>query len=114
MTTEETCEVCGRVDHPAYMCWRVGHLINEATAQANPEYAMPVASGGWQIPASMVPPADNEIERLRALARAVDEFVSAAECQCCGGVPYCDNNIEKKAFNEKGRAMTEALRKVTP
>jgi hypothetical protein len=55
-----------------------------------------------------------EVERLRVLARAVDEFVSAAECQCCGGVPYCDHNIEKKAVNEKGRAMTEALRKVTP
>jgi hypothetical protein len=55
-----------------------------------------------------------EVERLRVLAQAVDEFVSAAECQCCGGVPYCDHNIEKKAVNEKGRAMTEALREVKP
>ncbi len=23
---DETCPVCGRVDIPAYMCWRVGHL----------------------------------------------------------------------------------------
>lgn len=26
---EEKCEECGRVDHPAYMCWRVGHLHKE-------------------------------------------------------------------------------------
>lgn len=41
-------------------------LIDEATAQAHPEYDMPVASGGWQIPASMLPPGDEEVERLRA------------------------------------------------
>ena len=56
---EETCEVCGRVDQPGFMCWRVGHLINKATAKANPEYAMPVETSGWQIPASMVPPPDS-------------------------------------------------------
>jgi len=55
-----------------------------------------------------------EVERLRVLAQAVDEFVSAAECRCCGGVPYCDHHVEKKAVNEKGRAMTEALREVKP
>lgn len=44
MTADESCKVCGRVDHPAYQCWRVGHLINEATAKANPEYAMPVGT----------------------------------------------------------------------
>jgi len=26
---EEKCEECGRVEHPAYMCWRVGHLQKE-------------------------------------------------------------------------------------
>lgn len=55
-----------------------------------------------------------EIERLRVLAQAVDEFVAAAECLCCGGVPYCDHNVEQKAINAKGRAMTEALREVKP
>jgi hypothetical protein len=24
----EICEECGRIDHPAYMCWRSGHLYN--------------------------------------------------------------------------------------
>lgn len=23
---DETCPVCGRVDTPGFMCWRVGHL----------------------------------------------------------------------------------------
>jgi hypothetical protein len=33
MSDEETCPTCGRVDHPAYMCWRVGHLpVKEKTA----------------------------------------------------------------------------------
>jgi hypothetical protein len=78
----ETCEVCGRVDHPAYMCWRVGHLINEATARANPEYAMPVESSGWQIPASMVPPPDGftrqQVEAMLHVALTVrtDEWTS--------------------------------------
>ncbi|NBT35446.1 MAG: hypothetical protein EBT03_07890 [Betaproteobacteria bacterium] len=79
----ETCKVCGRVDHPAYMCWRVGHLINEATAKANPEYAMPVESGGWQIPASMVPPPADAFTRQQveamlriALTDRTDEWTS--------------------------------------
>ena len=25
-SSDETCAECGRIDHPAYMCWRVGHL----------------------------------------------------------------------------------------
>lgn len=32
---EETCDECGRVDHPAYMCWRVGHIQKGPAMTAN-------------------------------------------------------------------------------
>ena len=84
MSAEETCPSCGRADHPAYMCWRVGCLINQATAEVNKEYAMPVDKEA--APASIIQ--DNSLvqrmadlqsdnDRLRRALLNISEFCTA-------------------------------------
>ena len=60
--------------------------------------------------------ARDENERLRSdyqaavdVALAADEYWDVAECDCCGGLPFCDYRTEHREVNKVGRRLTEAI-----
>lgn len=82
MSTEETCIKCGRVDHPAYMCWRVGHLANDDAVESNTEHTAP-SPQAWKVSASVadaralavrVQELEMDNERLRRALQNITEF----------------------------------------
>jgi hypothetical protein len=84
VSAEETCPSCGRTDHAAYMCWRVGRLINLSAAEANQEYAMPVDKEA--APASIIQDSSliqrmkelqSDNDRLRRALLNISEFCVA-------------------------------------
>ena len=60
--------------------------------------------------------ARDENERLRSecqaaveVAVAADEYWDVAECDCCGGLPFCDYRTEHREVNKVGQRLTEAI-----
>lgn len=43
------------------------------------------------------------------VALAAEEYWSANECKCCGGIPFCDHDTEHREANKVGRKLTKAI-----
>ena len=43
------------------------------------------------------------------VALAAEEYWSANECACCGGLPFCDYRKEHQEANKVGRRLTDAI-----
>ena len=60
--------------------------------------------------------ARDENERLRSehqaaveVAVAADEYWDVAECDCCGGIPFCSYRTEHREANQVGERLTDAI-----